>query len=230
MKVIFTFVVLILTFSSFQVMAMDATHGMVIFGKEKLFAYHLPMFHEVHNKQMVITFEVPAEIKKQIVKLQDNQYLTFVPAPFDLDKFISAPFALKGDLYSGHFEKNGMIVLKGITFTNPQILFLNKIIKSVGRTQGYKSEVYKLFGNESDLYALHLINGATEIDQIFKLTYLFGNGLDESLSEPNLLKLNSEYTASSHHPGGCPSRVCGESDFKFVTLKTDSLYFEDQVY
>ncbi|MBC7537792.1 MAG: hypothetical protein H7281_03165 [Bacteriovorax sp.] len=228
MKVIFTFLVLVIT--SFQVMAIEATHGMVIFGKETLYAYHLPMFHKIHNKQMVFTFDVPLEIKEQISKIQDTQFLTFVPAPFDLDKFIAHPFELKGDLYSGHFEKNGVVVLEGITISNPKIIYLNQISKGVER-----NEEYKLFGSKNDAYALHLINGSTAIDQIFKIvpTDVSDANIDyvinsKSIFNFSLLELNNEYTIFTQ-AGRCPSRLCGEPGQKLATFKIESLYFEDQV-
>ncbi|MDD4972861.1 MAG: hypothetical protein PHY93_00840 [Bacteriovorax sp.] len=228
MKVIFTF--LVLAFTSFQIMAIDATHGMVIFGKDTLYAYHLPMFHKIHNKQMIFAFDVPLDIKAQISKFQDTQYLTFVPAPFDLDKFIAQPFELKGNLYSGHFEKNGVIVLEGITLANPKIIYLNQISKGVDN-----NEEYKLFGSKTDAYALHLINGSTAIDQIFKLVPTVGSDASidyvinsKSLFNFSLLELNFEYTIFSiaEH---CPSRLCGGPRQKLATFKTESLYFEDQV-
>lgn len=233
MKFLIMFLILIL--SSFQVKAADGIHGMVVFGKEKLYAYHLPMFHKMHNKQMVITFEVPQSVKDQLTRLQETQFLTFVPAPFDLEKFIERPFDLKGDLYSGHFEKDGVVVMEDITISGPSIVYLKEIIRPVGRTEGYKSEVYTFFGTKNDSYALHLIDGATAKDQIFKLTATEGS--DESiefvlkfhsLNNKKLLQPGESFTFSTP-PGRCPSRLCGDPGRKLATFKAESIYFEDEV-
>lgn len=232
MKVLLTFLFLI--FSSIQIEAAEAFHGMVIFGKDKLYAYHLPMFHHVHNKQMVLTFEVPQNVKNVITKFQDDNYLTFVPSMFDLDKFIANPFALTGDLYAGHFEKKGVILLKDITLLNPQIVYLNTISKDSNNESGAKLELYKFFGTSSDIYALHLINGGEEIDQIFKLTPTKGNAVNienvihyRNLSNYKLLELNLQYDVSDL---SCRTRLCDEDSGKnLATFKTEALYFEDQV-
>jgi len=221
----------ILALSTLQAKAMDATHGMVIFGKEKIYAYHLPMFHKVHNKQIVFTFDIPNDVKATILKAEGTNYLTFVPAPFDLDKFIAAPFNLTGDLYEGHFEKNGTVILAGITLINPKIIYLNELNKKLVT----HIENYKLLGTPTDTYALHIINGGEAIDQIFKLVPTFGtpdiiqNSISNNfLSNKKLLDLNSEYSISSL-PGRCPSRLCGTPAETIATFKTESLYFEDEV-
>ena len=220
----------ILALSSLQAKAIDATHGMVIFGKEKLYAYHLPMFHKVHNKQIIFTFDIPNEVKATILKAENSNYLTFVPAPFDLDKFIAAPFNLTGDLYVGHFEKNGTVILAGITLVNPKIIYLNELKKTLTHIENYK-----LLGTPTDTYALHIINGEEAIDQIFKLNPTFGNPdiiqdviSNNFLSNNKLLDLNSEYSISTL-PGRCPSRLCGTPAKTIATFKTESLYFEDDV-
>ena len=229
MKAIIIFITLIL-FSSSS-FATSATHGMVIFGKEKLYAYHLPMFHKIHNKQMVITFEVPQKIKDQITQLEDLNYLTFVPAPFDLDKFVEAPFELKGDIYSGHFEKDGELVIKDITFKNPKILYLQNLLP---KSTDLKTENYQILGTLTDAYALHLIDGGEVIDQIFKLETISKTGDIETikkyhyLSSWHLLELNTSYSINSH-PGRCPSRLCGTPGFVLATFKTEALYFTDEV-
>ncbi len=217
-------------FTCSNLYAVEAIHGMVIFGKENLYAYHLPMFHKIHNKQLVFSFEVPAEIKEQIKNLEDQQYLTFVPAPFDLDKFIASPFSLTGDLYSGHFEKEGTVVLSGITLTNPKIVFLQELTQP---SSTYHPVNYQVIGTKNDTYALHLIDGSAAIDQIFKLTTTVANDFETAvnyhyLSSYESLKLQSEYSITSP-PGKCPSRLCGDPGYTLATFKIDSLYFTDSV-
>lgn len=208
--------------------ALDATHGMVLFGKEKVYAYHLPMFHKVHNKQMILTFDLSKAVKDQIVNLQDTAFLTFVPAPFDLEKFITAPFDLTGDVYSGHFEQDGVLVMSGVTLVNPKIEYLKDLVQPTGTTV----ETYKIFGTKNDTYALHLLNGGAAIDQIFKLTTLAAYDFDYAIGYKNLtvneLKLGSVYTISTP-AGKCPSRNCGTPGDDLATFSVESLYFSDSV-
>lgn len=211
---------------SLNVMAVDATHGMVLFGKEKLHAYHLPMFHKVHNKQMVLTFDVPSDIKTKIVNFEETQFLTFVPAPFDLEKFIKAPFDLTGDIYSGHFEQDGVLVLSGVTLKNPKIEYLQDLVNPTGAN----TESYKVFGTPKDAYALHLLNGGSAVDKIFKLTATYMTNFDYAVSAFNLynLELNGSYSMKTA-PGKCPSRNCGEPAVTYATFTVESLYFSDSV-
>jgi hypothetical protein len=215
-----------------NVQAVEGTHGMVIFGKEKLFAYHLPMFHQLHNKQMVFTFDLPATIKAQLITYEEGQFLTFVPAPFDLEKFIAQPFALKGDLYSGHFEKNGSVILAGITLSNPKIIYVKDLVKPIS---GH-IETYEFFGTNTDIYALHLLDGGTKLDQIFKLS---GSGnIDQAmtnytLANKSLLQLGNTYSVTYLLEDSClpyPTRTCGSKlPYTLADFKTESLYFTDEV-
>lgn len=226
MKVLITLLTTCLfSLSSF---AVDATHGMVLFGKEKVYAYHLPMFHKVHNKQMVLTFDLSKAAKDQIMNLQDTTFLTFVPAPFDLDKFIAAPFDLTGDVYSGHFEQDGVVVMSGVTLVNPKIEYLKELVQPSGTV----GETYKIFGTKNDTYALHLINGGMAIDLIFKLTTLEAYDFDYAIGYKNLivneLKPGDVYTISTP-PGKCPSRNCGTPGQDLATFKIESTYFTDSI-
>lgn len=158
---------LFLSLFSFASYAVDATHGMVLFGQEKLMAYHLPMFHKVHAFQVIFEYEVPAELKQKLVDAGQGTYLTFVPAPFDLEKFIANPHPIKGDVYSGHFEKDGVLIFSDVTLENPKMIYQAAIIKPKPRGTGI--EDYKLIGTAIDAYAVHLLNGGQKMDQIFKL-------------------------------------------------------------
>lgn len=211
---------------SLSAFAIDATHGMVLFGKEKVYAYHLPMFHKVHNKQMVLTFDLSKEVKDQIVNLQDTTFLTFVPAPFDLEEFIKAPFSLIGDLYSGHFEQDGVLIMSGVTLVNPKIEY----VKDLTQPSGSKTESYKIFGTATDTYALHLLDGGSAVDKIFKLTSTYMTNFDHVAEAYNLYNLEANGTYSiKTAPGKCPSRNCGNPAVTYATFFVDSLYFSDSV-
>lgn len=213
---------------SLSAMAVDATHGMVLFGKEKVYAYHLPMFHKVHNKQMVLSFDLSPTSKDQIVNLQATKFLTFVPAQFDLEKFIAAPFDLTGDVYSGHFEQDGVLVMSGVTLINPKIEYLQDLVNPMGK----QTEMFKVFGTQNDAYALYLINGGDAVDKIFKLTTTFMKRVDfHSLIQNHFLynlELNGSYSMQSPD-GKCPSRNCGTPGDILATFSVDSLYFSDSV-
>ncbi len=152
---------------SLNVYAINATHGMVLFGTDKFMAYHLPMYHKIHAYQVLIEFDVASAIKEKIKDLEKDSYLTFVPEPFDLEKFIAKPHPLKGDVYLGHFEKDGVVMMSDVDLVNPVILYASGIKKPLPRGTGIND--YKLIGTPKDLYAVHLLNGGDQMDQIFKV-------------------------------------------------------------
>ena len=210
--------------------ALDATHGMVLFGKENVYAYHLPMFHKVHNKQMVLSFDLSPKNKDEIVNLQATTFLTFVPAPFDLEKFIAAPYNLTGDIYAGHFEQGGVLVMKAVVLINPKIEYLQDLVNPMGK----QTQHYKVFGTKNDAYALYLINGGAAEDKIFKLTTTFIK--EKSVDFQYLLQSHFLYNLelngsfSMHSPDGkCPGRNCGIPGDIVATFTVDSLYFSDSV-
>jgi hypothetical protein len=144
----------------------NATHGMVLFGKEKLMAYHLPMFHNIHAYQVIFEYEVPADIKEKIIAASEDNYLTFVPAPFGLEDFMANPHEIKGDVYSGHFEKDGVLFLSNVTLMAPKMIYNAGIKKPMPRGNNFNT--YKLVGTPTDLYFIHLLEGGDPVDQIFK--------------------------------------------------------------
>lgn len=230
MKVLIT--ILATCLFSLSANALDATHGMVLFGNEKLYASHLPMFHAPHDKQVVFTYEVDQTIKDQIVLNQDTQYLTFVPAPFDLNKFVAAPFALTGDIYLSHFEKDGVLLLSGITLQNPKIEFLKENLHPAGR-QTLPS--FKIFGTKNDTYALY-VNDGSAFANLYKLTTLDAENFNNIAEKYKLngdgheaiLTIGKSYSISTP-PGKCPSRLCGDPGMTLATFKVDSLYFSESV-
>ncbi|MBC7428464.1 MAG: hypothetical protein H7336_07630 [Bacteriovorax sp.] len=161
MKALVTFLIFCLI--SLNSYAAVATHGMVLFGHQKLLAYHLPMFHKVHAHQVVFEFTVPEEVRAKIIAAYGvDNFLTFVPDPFDLEKFLVAPHPLKGDIYSGHFEKDGVVIMNDVTLETPKIIYQGGLIKENGNS----TENYILAGTPFDLFLIHLLDGGKQQDQI----------------------------------------------------------------
>ena len=237
MKVIISF--LLLSLISFSSYAIDATHGMVLFGQEKLMAYHLPMFHKIHAFQVIFEYEVSTQLKEKLLSAGQSNYLTFVPAPFDLEKFLENPHVLKGDVYSGHFEQNGTLILSNITLENPKLIYQAAIKKPVPRGNGI--EEYKLVGTPSDFYAVHLLNGGQKMDQIFKLdistaqTKLAQTALDKNYHLSSfgyeLFKEDDQasiFIIDKDNPN-CHPFVLRSCIQKELEIKLQNLYFADSV-
>lgn len=234
MKALFTF--LLLSLVSFNSYAINATHGMVLFGEEKLMAYHLPMFHNIHAKQVVLEYTLPEEVKNKLLSYQNDDFLTFVPAPFDLEKFLLQPFPLKGDVYKGHFEKDGELVMSDVTMENIEVLYKYGITKNSDA-----KDVYRLFGTTSDLYEVHILVDGIEKDHIAK-AQIDTKNLEQVLLANRVLQYGysvETYTGllsdGSESVIGlpfeipaCNRRWCGSS-YKHLKIKTEKTIFSDDV-
>ncbi len=229
MKVLLTF--LALSLFSANTYAAKATHGMVLFGKEHLMAYHLPMFHKIHAKQVVFSYTLPQLLKDQLLSYQDA-LLTFVPEPFDLDAFLAAPHPLKGDVYLGHFEKDGELVMSGVTLENVYVQY-NKPLK---KPEGLENH-YVFFGTQTDLYQVHLIDGGLPVDHILKASttakpwefeHLIGWFSKPKSSSPELINEGETWTVTISYETHCRLHDC-PTITKKLEVTSERTYFKDDV-
>lgn len=231
MKVIMTS--LVLAIISFNTWALEATHGMVLFGSEKLMAYHLPMFHKVHAKQVVLQYTLPDEIKMKLLENQSQDFLTFVPARFDLEKFLEKPFPLKGDVYKGHFEKDGELVMSDVVMENIVVLYKGNI--SQGNAQ---NETYRLFGTPTDLYSVHLLKDGIPKDHIVKMNSLPMDSITQSNIDHGLYpeSQNGLFLEGSQFElvimvkfGMCTRVSCESHEYKKLVLINEKTIFSDDI-
>ncbi|QDP01637.1 hypothetical protein [Thalassotalea sp. PS06] len=101
-------------------------HGMVLLidSEQNLYANHLPLYRAPHNHQIVYSIGLPEEIKQNVTSmLATKQMVTVVPEPFDLTRMIDGEaFAVKADIYQGHFERDGKKLLSTTLTLDKQVL------------------------------------------------------------------------------------------------------------
>lgn len=112
--------ILKLTFLAASVAAQadtPAIHGMLLFGLQKTYVSHLPMFHAPHDYQHiseVILEDLPRSfVLSQYKKLQNEgqSLFTLEPSKTDLTQIIDGTQkTLLARLYQGHFERNGKLL------------------------------------------------------------------------------------------------------------------------
>lgn len=229
MFIIFSLLISSLTFGA------AGTHGFVLFGNNQHFAYHLPMFHKMHAKQLIFDFSLD-ENTNELLKKYPNQLLTFVPTPFDLEAFSKAPFALKGELYLGHFEKDGELIASEVIL-NPILILYNQ---DIALTQKNKYK-YFLIGDTFDLYAIHIIDDQFKMDQILNVQNLDLWNLDSTLAiskaieKKSIINLNSplkiedQFKIGIYDPGPCTRRICSSIKYIETNLKVSSIFFQGEV-
>ncbi len=154
-----------------------AVHGMLIFGKEKIYASHLPLFRSPHNYQIILELELDKTSKQKFVADQkqnlDVATYSLEPEKFVLSEMLVNPQPFKINLYRGHFERGGTQILKGITVTVKQIIFNEKFAPEKARLTVNN---FILFGSVNEKFIAHQITAKPDFEQIIqvKSAFVFG--------------------------------------------------------
>lgn len=160
-------------------------HGMVLFGKTRLYASHLPMFHSPHHYQWI--FELQLDEKALAVYLQDqemsgNTLYSMAPSTFVLPEMVENPKPFTASLFRGHFEKGGQLILRTAQVNVVKTVFFKQLNADAELPFLYSG---LLFGNSKEIFLAHRISGAPDFDQIVQVT-----------PTPDLVQL----VAKTHHP------------------------------
>lgn len=86
-----------------------SVHGMLIFGQQKTYLSHLPMFHSPHDYQAIFEVNLSDEAKTLYREDQkshpEETVYTWVPERFDLSTWPRSRRPILATLYRGHFER-----------------------------------------------------------------------------------------------------------------------------
>jgi hypothetical protein len=139
-------------------------HGMALFSKSSsIYASHLPLYMKPHDVQLIYKIE-----NKDLALLQtvrDGDLVTIKPKPFNLQRLMRGEkMVINVDVYSGHFERDGMLVYENIPITFAKLLYVRKMddLKESSRMQEY--DVINLRKNYK-IY-VHRIQQAPSFDHI----------------------------------------------------------------
>lgn len=120
-------------------------HGMVLMNKSStIFAYHLPLYHKPHDVQLLYKLDVKDVALMQLVR--DNDMVTIKPKPFNLQRLMRGEkVALEADVYTGHFERDGMLVYKNMALNFAEQLYVRKLddLKPSSKRQEYDVVSYR---------------------------------------------------------------------------------------
>ncbi len=120
-------------------------HGMVLMNKSStIFAYHLPLYHKPHDVQLLYKLDVKDVALMQLVR--DNDMVTIKPKPFNLQRLMRGEkVALEADVYTGHFERDGMLVYKNMPLNFAEQLYVRKLddLKPSSKQQEYDVVSYR---------------------------------------------------------------------------------------
>lgn len=171
-----------------------STHGMLIFGKNKIYAYHLPMFHSPHNYQIILELELTDTAKSLFIEDQKSktEYATYTiePETFVLPQMIVKGNSFMVDLYRGHFERGGKKIASKIKVVIKEVLFYNKFKSDEKRSA---TNSFILFGNEKEQFIAHLLTNKPDFDQIIEVKAPF----DSILKGKNNVVIDTDSTENS---------------------------------
>lgn len=174
-----------------------STHGMLLFGKENIYASHLPMFHSPHDYQIVLELELDSITKTLFTTDQEKnpEFATYTiePETFVLPEMISNPRIFKANLYRGHFERGGIKIASEITIRIKKVIYNSKFNSKEKRATNTN---FILFGNQKEQFIIHQITNKPDFDQIIQVKTTLNNSLDNKKFE--LITLNK----SSNEPIG----------------------------
>lgn len=146
-----------------------AVHGMLLFGSQKTYASHLPMFHAPHDYQVVLELslqpaaDATALALYEALKTTTKGYFTLVPKPFDLTKVIDGTLkAFSADVYQGHFERNGQN-LGTVEVQVEKVIYAAKLNPNAAPRP---KESYIVFGDAGEYFAIHKIVSRPDFDAV----------------------------------------------------------------
>jgi hypothetical protein len=159
------------------------THGMLLFGTEKIYLSHLPMFDPPHNFQVLLRVTMPGgRSDPHSTYLNDRaatgtKLYTFVPEEFPMlglmGDFPQPPSvtSFSGSIFRGHFERGGTQLLAGVTANVDEVVYLAELESTAKPFEGQKLE-YLCFGEPRELFLAHTIRNRPSFDHIVTFNFL----------------------------------------------------------
>ncbi len=138
---------------------------MLLMGKAKIYASHLPMFHSPHDYQAILDIELDKKSLDKYLKSTSPDYFTLVPAIGVLPTMAREGQEFGADLYEGHFERGGRLIATG-TARVVKVLLFRKFDPLASKPSSLELFV---FGNQTEKFAAHLIQAKPDFDQILQV-------------------------------------------------------------
>lgn len=143
------------------------SHGMVLINNgSNLYASLLPSYHEPTNMQLIYTIESKSVSLMHLVR--DADLVTVKPQPFNLQHLMrDEKLTIKGDIYMGNFERDGMAVYKDFELNLDKQLYLRTLVELEQSNMRQKYDSVLLPNNLRIL--VHQIQGAPSYDNLMLL-------------------------------------------------------------
>ncbi len=167
MKKIMSLIIAAMAWSSAARADHPAIHGMLLFGQQKAYASHLPMFHAPHDYQALFELSFKDLAKSETLALYNEAKLspgifTLVPELMDLTQVLNGTKTdFTAEIFKGHFEQGGQ-TLGAVYVHVEKIVFSTKL----NPTAPVIENNYYVFGTAGEYFAVHLIQGKPNFDSV----------------------------------------------------------------
>lgn len=199
-----------------------STHGMAIFGKDKIYGSHLPMFHSPHNYQIILELSFDEKTKQQFIKDQNEhpEFATYTlePETFVLPEMIANTRAFKASIYRGHFERGGIKIAESVIVKIAEVIYFKQFTLDAIKP---KSSDFILFGNKKEQFAVHHISNVPDFDQILQIK------TTEKLDKYKILSFDDTTNAPIGVSGNTIEVNTADKTIKIDLLKQLYLEFQD---
>jgi hypothetical protein len=144
-------------------------HGMLLFGEERIYLSHLPMFNHLHHFQIHIEVSFGDDVRAVLAadrKDAGDEIHTFVPEPFpitDMDGPVRT--SLNGTIFHGHFERGGKPIAEKVTANIEQVVTF-RTLDLAAKHDDTGVLTYLCFGRAGKLYLAHEITARPDFDHI----------------------------------------------------------------
>ena len=169
------------------------THGMVLMNQgASIYASHLSGYKKPHNVQLV--YKLDNNDLAVLQTIRNNQLITVKLKPFNLQRLMRGEqMEVQADLYSGHYDRDGMLVYKNISLSFDEQLYMRSFdnIQPSSKTQEYEMvslrENYKMY--------IHKIQQAPSFDHILVVDLQSGclNSFRTSAAVPKETELQYKF-------------------------------------
>jgi len=165
--------------------ASTAGHGMVVFGHNSIYMYHLPMWQGIHAWHIVL--EVSLDKVGQTIYQNDraagSTLTTINPTPFPLAS-LAPGSTFVGVLFHGHFEQGGTQLPDAnhpqtVTVTVKRLI----TVKALDPNEPMRTApLYRAFGHGNEWYASHIPSHNPDFDEVVGLQATQGTVTEAQLA------------------------------------------------
>lgn len=146
-----------------------STHGMLMFGRDRVFLSHLPMSRAPHDYQLVFEAGLPestlAQYRLDVASHPDSIYTLEPAAQWILPNTISRDTTFSAHLYRGHFERGGTRIASDISVTVLALIMFRRF----DATDTVRPSAWFAVGSAREQFLLHRIAGRGDVDQVVQL-------------------------------------------------------------